>query len=388
MIRRPIVLAPLVIVWVLCATVCFAESRQSHPRARPVQGDLRSVDLDRLDDALDACDFLLEHLSPEGRYQADQLWGPEGDLYLYGIISVLVEAYRITGENEYLGGVHKVLNYLQQAQLPSGGWTLRLSGTGKEFKITERQRRDSWRYEELPAIGAFAYAVDKYHRVTGDDRYNAMIERAIDRLMKQWDEQQGLFVEERDEKRDELRSDPTTYQAMFLLGLGVWQERDPRLRPVVKRLTEAIRTNYESFDERTMPFMRVLHASLLMRYGSRDYVVAQIKPRLDELVHSRIFKCVKIRGGYGHRDGVRGIVNTEANCRGSGAVALGMKLYDLTTGTRTYRDGKEYREVAGWTNSMKDQRGYFGYQTEHDMNRKGKGSPAQFIPCWWIFGTL
>ena len=133
MIRRPIVLAPLVIVWVLCATVCFAESRQSHPRARPVQGDLRSVDLDRLDDALDACDFLLEHLSPEGRYQADQLWGPEGDLYLYGIISVLVEAYRITGENEYLGGVHKVLNYLQQAQLPSGGWTLRLSGTGKEL---------------------------------------------------------------------------------------------------------------------------------------------------------------------------------------------------------------------------------------------------------------
>ena len=135
-----------------------------------------------------------------------------------------------------------------------------------------------------------------------------------------------------------------------------------------------------------MPFMQVLHAALVME--SLDYVVEEIKPRLDELIQSPVFRCAEIRGGYGHRDGVRGIINTEANCRGAGAVALGMKLYDLKTGTRTYSDSKEYRDVADWIDSMKDNTGYFGYQTEHHMKRRGKGSPAQYIPCWWIFGTI
>ena len=233
---------------------------------------------------------------------------------------------------------------MQNTQLPGGGWTLNLARNGQEFRITEQERRDSWRYESLPAIGAFTYAVGKYRRVTGDDRYNAMIQRAIDRLMRQWDVEQGLFIEEHDQNRDQLCSNPVTYQAMFLLGLGAWQEWRPQLRPVVERLTEVIRRNYESFDERTMPFMRVLHAALLMQHETEEYVINEISPRLDELIHSPVFKCTRIRGGYGHRDGVRGIVNTEANCRGTGAVALGMKLYDLTTNTRTYRDSREYRE--------------------------------------------
>lgn len=373
---------------ILPAFTCSAQESRSHPRAQVVQGNLEGVDLRRLDDALDGCDYLLEHLTEDGRYQAKDLWGPESDLYVYGLGSVLVEAYRISNEEKYLSGARKVFDYLQRKQLPNGGWTLNLSGTGQEFQITEQQRRRSWKYEVLPAIGAYAYAIGKYRRVTGDNRYNAMIDRAIDRLMQVWDEDRGLFIEKHDERRDELRSDPITYQGMFLLGLGVWQQWRPELCPIVERLTEAIRKNYQSFDERSMPFMRVLHAALLMRHGSRDYAVNEIKPRLDELVHSRVFKCSEIPGGYGHRDGVRGIVASEANCRGSGAVALGMKLYDLTTNTRTYRDSEEYRDVAGWIDSMKAEHGYFGYQTQHDMKRKGRGSPAQFIPCWWIFGTL
>ena len=370
----------------LILTISCGKDQSSHPRAHPVTGNLVGVDLDRLDDALDACDFLISHLTDEGRYEVEERWGPEGDLYLYGTASVLVEAYRITGEEKYLVGARLVFDRMKRIQLPGGGWTLNLSSSGRELKITEQQRRDSWQNEMLPAIGAFTYAVAKYRRVTGDDRYNAMIERGMDRLMTQWDGKQGLFIEEPTEQREKLRSDPKTYQALFLLGLGAWQEWRTDLRPVVVRLTQAIRTNYESYDEQTMPFMLVLHGALLM--DSREYVVQEIKPRLDELIRSPVFKCARIRGGYGHRDGVRGIVNTEANCRGTCAVAMGMKLYDLTTGTHTYRDSKEYREIAGWIDSMKDENGYFGYQTEHDMKRRGKGSPAQYIPCWWIFGTI
>jgi DUF1680 family protein len=192
-----------------------------------VSGNLEGVDLSRLDDALDACDFLIAHISDEGRYEVDERWGPEGDLYLYGTASTLVEAYRITGEKKYLEAARRVFDRLQRIQLPGGGWTLNLSTSGREFKVSERQRLDSWQVEMLPAIGAFTYAAAKYRRVTGDGRYNAMIERAIDRLLKVWDEKQGLFVEQETKQREQLRSDPKTYQAMFLLGLGQWQTWRP-----------------------------------------------------------------------------------------------------------------------------------------------------------------
>ncbi len=74
--------------------------------------------------------------------------------------------------------------------------------------------------------------------------------------------------------------------------------------------------------------------------------------------------------------------------RGSGAVAIGMKFYDLTTGTTTYRDSEASRDVASWIDSMKAERGYYEYQTQHDMERKGQGSPGQYTPCWWIFGEF
>ena len=57
------------------------------------------------------------------------------------------------------------------------------------------------------------------------------------------------------------------------IGLGAWQEWRLQLCPVVERLTETIRKNYESFDERTMPFMRVLHAALLMQHETEEYIV-------------------------------------------------------------------------------------------------------------------
>ncbi len=360
----------------------------THPRVQLVTGGVSDVDMSRLNDALDTCDFLLQHIASDGRYDVEELWGPESDLYMYGTISVLVEAYRITGEQKYFEGTRKCLDHFKASQLPSGGWTLKLAGNGREFKMSEDERRHSFECESIPITGAIAFAVGKYRQATGDDRYDDMINSAIDHALEYWSEESESFVEDSQEHYTGLRSVSAGYQAHFLLGFHTWQDYRPELRPTVTRLTETIRRNFESFDESTMLFMRVLHAVLLMRSSPKEYVVNVIKPRLDEIVQSRVFKCDKIRGGYGHRDGSRGIVKTEANCRGTTSVAIAMKRYDLTTKTSTYRESREYHDAAAWIDSMKDEHGYFEYQQESDMKPLGKGSPGQFLPCWWIFGTL
>ena len=50
-------------------------TEDAHPLAIPVQGDLETVDLSRLDQALDAVDFLLEHLRPDASYEVEERWG-------------------------------------------------------------------------------------------------------------------------------------------------------------------------------------------------------------------------------------------------------------------------------------------------------------------------
>ena len=85
-----------------------------------------------------------------------------------------------------------------------------------------------------------------------------------------------------------MRSAPTSYQAFFLLGLSAWKPWRPSLEPMIPKLVAYIRRNLKSFDEYTMPFMRVYHMVLLMKHSSRDYVVHEFKPRIDQLIVSPV----------------------------------------------------------------------------------------------------
>ena len=86
---------------------------------------------------------------------------------------------------------------------------------------------------------------------------------------------------------------------------------------------------------------------------------------------------------------MRGLVNTEANIRGTGALALLLKSQDLLTGRRSYTRRSEYHDMAKWIDSMRDvDGGYYEFQKASDGKRRGKGSAGQAIPCFWIFGTL
>jgi len=107
------------------------------------------------------------------------------------------------------------------------------------------------------------------------------------------------------------------------------------------------------------------------------------------MLKSELYSCCCIPGGYGHRDTVRGIVNTEANVRGSVMVASYMKFYDVLTRTNEYTKSDTYRNICKWIDSMKSgKEGFYEYQKESNMLRCGHGSIAQIFPCIWIFGRI
>ena len=132
------------------------ESKSSHTQVKPIKGDLTAVDVARLDQALDACDFLLEHLTPEVSYEVDERWGPEGVSYLSEIPSILLEAYRITARQKYLEGAMTILDHLQRTQMPTGGWTSKIGPDGLEFK--PRLDQPVPPHQARPAAGAHAFA--------------------------------------------------------------------------------------------------------------------------------------------------------------------------------------------------------------------------------------
>ena len=123
--------------------------------------------------------------------------------------------------------------------------------------------------------------------------------------------------------------------------------------------------------------------------GAQSYVEKYIKPKLDSYMQSGLFRSDDIPGGYGHRDGVRGIVTDELHMRSGIGLAYALKAYDINTGNDHYMSTKWYRELCAWIDSMKaDDGSYYEYETALDRKKYGKGSAGQYLPVLWILGTL
>ena len=350
------------------------------------------VDKSRLNDALDATSFLSDNFIESGKYIVDETWGPEGNLYLAEASYALLNAYEITEDGYYLEAVKSILEYLRKVQKPSGGWALELGkyGDGVGFNITNEVKKITEEIEDLPPTVAALKTISDYQRLSGDDEYLDMGERAFEYLMYHWDEDYGSFVEKENNELMALRSKPRSYHIFSLLGILAWNNQAPEeTDPLIPKILNFVKETFESYDETSMPLVYGLHAGVLIQHSSKKYIKNVIKPRIDNhLVNNDTFRIKERKGAYGHRDGLRGIVKDEGHMRSSAGIAIAMKLYDISTNTRTYRDTKEYQDIADWIQSMKGDGFYYEYEKINENKKIGKGSPGQYLPVWWILGKI
>jgi len=348
------------------------------------------IDEVRLNDAFKAADFLAENFLKDGRFNVKESWGPEGVLYLAESSWALMDAYRISRNVHYMEAVQSILNELRRLQKKSGGWAIELGKNGVGFKVTEEERNDSIEKEDPPTSAAMLRTISEYYTLSGDNSYYDLGEKAFNYLMKMWDPKQGTFVDNQARKLLNLRSNPSSYHLFFLIGISAWKDYAPetvnRICPI---LLEFVKKTFESFDENTMPLIYALHAATLMDFCSDNYIHSIIKPRIDKhLINNENFRCNDLPGGYGHRDGLRGIVKSEAHMRSSAGIAIASKKYDLISGTRIYRDTQKYIMIADWIDQMKGDGFYYEFEMLPERIKKGYGSPGQYLPIWWILGQM
>jgi len=348
------------------------------------------VDQNRLEAAIDTADFIADHHDEEGQYHVDEHWGPEGELYRALCIVALVDAYRIVGQDVYIKTARHILERFHRRQREEGGWTISLGDDGLEFKISAEERRDTERREDPIVAGAALKAIAEFQSVSDSEEFTQMGQRAFEHLLALWDPTYGSVREDEDRHLAGLRSNPSAYHFLFLLGFSAWKQYAPdkigEMLPIIREFVQGV---FEDFDTETMPLMYGYHVAALAAHSPSEYCNTVIEPGLDEFLTAGKFRGSELRGGLGHHDGLRGIVTDEAHMRSNAGLAIGMKLYDLETDTRTFRTREEYSEIVSWIDRMKaGDGGYYEYQKASNKQKLGKGAGGQYLPCFWIFGRL
>lgn len=346
------------------------------------------IDKDKQEDALKTAHFLADGFLETGRYQADESWGPEGILYLAESSYALIRSYEIFGEEKFINAVTSILEALKSIQKPSGGWCLEIGVSGVGFVIDDELRRITREEEDLPPTVAVLKTISDYARVTGDEQYVPMGEKAFSWLMKYYDEEYGSFREDQDNEILKYRSNPRSYHLFSLIGVEAWRKYNPEtVDRILPGIIEFVKKTYESYDAETMPLVYGLHAATLVQHCSKEYIEKVIKPKMDsDLVFNERFKIPNLAGGYGHHDGLRGIVVDEAHLRSGAGIIIGMKFFDIYTKTNTYRSTQEYKDLESWIQNMKGDGFYYEYELLPARKKIGYGSPGQYLPIWWILG--
>lgn len=353
---------------------------------------MHRIDIDKLDDALSAANFLAGKFIGNGRYIVDESWGPEGLLYLAESAYALFSAYEITKNEHYLKAVKSILNELRNIQKPSGGWALEIGkhGDGIGFKVTDEIRRITAEIEDLPPTVAVLKVISYYSNLSGDDSYIDIGRKAFSYLMGHWDLNYGSFLEKENNELMALRSNPRSYHLFSLIGVHAWRryasEEVDQILPII---IQFVKDTFESYDSETMPLVYGLHAAVLMEHCDIEYIINTIKPKIDkELIFNETFRIRNHPGAFGHRDGLRGIVKNEAHIRSAVGIAIAMKFYDLYSNTRTYRDTEIYQQISNWIQSMRGDGFYYEFELTDNNKKLGYGSPGQYLPIWWILGKI
>jgi hypothetical protein len=351
--------------------------------------DIR-VDKDKLEDGLKAANFLAKNFIGTGRYNVNETWGPEGLLYLAESSFALHSAYEVSHDEIYLRAVQSILKELRRIQKKSGGWALELGKDGVGFKINDEVRKVTSEIEDLPPTVAMLKTIADYEKVSGDNSYSDIGNKAFDYLMNYWDVNYGSFLEKENNALMALRSNPRSYHLFSFLGVLAWRDHAPDIVDnIIPRLLDFIKETFESYDEQTMPLVYGLHAANLVQHSSQEYIRNVIRPRIDNhLVYNKTFKISELGGAYGHRDGLRGIVKDEAHLRSAAGIAIAMKFYDLFTNTRTYRNSEIYSDIENWIQSMRGGDFYYEFELLPQRKKIGYGSPGQYLPIWWIMGKI
>lgn len=114
------------------------------------------------------------------------------------------------------------------------------------------------------------------------------------------------------------------------------------------------------------------------------YLESVVQPEIDAFLADSLRRFDHNPNDFHHHSGTVNHVNIRANI----AVTLLMKSFDLAADCDVYTGTALYAYLSGWIDEMRSPGGsYYECQDITTGRKFGQGSPAHYIPLWWILGA-
>lgn len=327
-----------------------------------------------------------------GDYFPSEAWGCEGQIYPSLTGMALLRLYEVTGKEIYLEGVKSLIYSNVRKQKDSGGWALSLGSTGNgiKFEATTEIMQLTDEIEDLPPTVTALRLLSEYQQVTGDSRYNPALVKGFEYLKGFWNEEKGTFDEMLTDEALKLRASPRDYHIYAFQSVDSLKAIFPEAKKFVGPLYRSVKSNFELMTGDTYPLLYAMHASLIMQYESNsEYVSSYVIKKIEgELVFNSRFLIPSTPGALGHRDGLRGICLDEGHLRNAIGAALALSFYDKYIESDKFTTTSMYLEITSWIQSMYEEGKYFEFIDFESGEKRGVGSPGQFLPVFWILGRF
>ena len=172
------------------------------------------------------------------------------------------------------------------------------------------------------------------------------------------------------------------------LAVEAWEHELPEFAPCKEPIVRWVVDNLVKQAAHDFPLLTTDRALLLLSCTGKEHLESVIRPGIDALLAESALRWEHNPYNFRHVPHMPSALD-HVNTRGNTAVAILMKLFDVAVGEDVYTTTPEYAYLCEWIDGMRAPNG--GYYEAQDVvtgRRYSQGSPAHFIPLWWIFGGL
>ena len=328
------------------------------------------IDPVRVSAARAVVDYVVPRILEDGRFHPDEALWAETSGYQAQHAGTLAVAGKLPGDDRCISAARRIFDRLLQSRV-EGLWSL---GWWWDNPIADPPPTD-WAEQNLRPDSQYTpttlFNMGLYYRVTGDDDLVEPAREIMSRMLERWDYDTDVGV-----GRHMTRE-------FAALCIWAWQDALPEYADRNDAVIKWVADTFVEIAPTDFPFVSAVRMTLLLAATGTEHMIT-IRQGIDALLAEPSRRFEPDGQDFRHNTSTAAHANSRANM----AVAIMMKTYDLVAGEDIYTSTPLYAYLSEWIDNMRAPSGsYFEARDRATGQTFGQGSPAHYIPLWWILGA-
>ena len=331
---------------------------------------IERIDTSRLDAARAVIEYVLPRVDDRGLFRPEESLWAESGVYRAQLAGSLAVTGDLLGDDRCIDAARRILYRMLDVRLGKlwgMDWWWDHPIAVQPPADWERQNGTVDDGYEAPTN---LFDLGLYYRVTGDDAVLGPARESLTAMFDRWDYMSGGF--------------PHMTAEHAALAAWAWEDALPEFASKKDPIIEWVVDRFVEEAPHDFPFMSAVRMTLLVAATGTKHLESTIRPGLDALLAEPSRRCAHNANDFRHNAST----SDHVNCRANIAVAIMMKHYDLAAGEQVYTATPLYEYLGAWIDGMRSPGGSYFECRDIETGRKyGQGSPAHYIPLWWILGA-